>query len=127
MSTTTATATLDRYYVGVQVPCTNCGHGKYELATAYSRYCRRVLGLPHTYFCDNCEHGIDFEAYRAIHVNMAWCETKEMADPEPEPYGQCLSCGAIEARLNKVIGFKDFSNIGESAEYPIGNGCEFCD
>lgn len=41
-------------------------------------------------------------------------------------YGLCLHCGAIEVRLDSVTGHRDFSRIGESATYPVGNGCEVC-
>lgn len=47
-------------------------------------------------------------------------ETKEAI------YGLCLNCGAIEAKLDKPTGTRDFSKIGESANYPTGYGCEFC-
>ncbi len=42
-------------------------------------------------------------------------------------YGRCLSCGAVETRLNASVGTTDYSSIGESAAYPIGYGCELCD
>jgi hypothetical protein len=41
-------------------------------------------------------------------------------------YGMCLACRSIEVELYDVIGTRDFSNIGESAEYPVGYGCEVC-
>lgn len=41
-------------------------------------------------------------------------------------YGMCISCRSIEVRLDEVIGTRDFSHIGESAEYPVGVGCEVC-
>ena len=41
-------------------------------------------------------------------------------------YGMCLSCRSIEVALNKAIGTRDFSGIGESDRYPTGYGCEVC-
>jgi hypothetical protein len=41
-------------------------------------------------------------------------------------YGMCTACKAIEVRLNEATGTRDFSHIGESAEYPTGYGCELC-
>ena len=41
-------------------------------------------------------------------------------------HGMCLACRSIEVELNEATGTRDFSNIGESAEYPIGYGCEVC-
>ncbi len=45
---------------------------------------------------------------------------------EESVYGKCLSCGAIEAKLNKQTTTLDYSSIGESSQYPAGYGCEFC-
>lgn len=50
-------------------------------------------------------------------------------DPKPPvtpTYGLCLGCGGREVRLNRVVGFKDYSGIGESNRYPVGDGCELC-
>lgn len=41
-------------------------------------------------------------------------------------YGMCTACGAIEAELNEATSTRDFSAIGEAADYPTGYGCEFC-
>ena len=41
-------------------------------------------------------------------------------------YGMCTACGAIEVALLAASGARDYSAIGESAEYPIGYGCEMC-
>jgi hypothetical protein len=41
-------------------------------------------------------------------------------------YGMCAACGAIEVALVAVTGTKDFSAIGERADYPTGYGCELC-
>ncbi len=41
-------------------------------------------------------------------------------------YGLCTACRSIEVRLNKATGTRDFSSIGEHAEYPTGFGCELC-
>lgn len=41
-------------------------------------------------------------------------------------YGMCLSCRSVEVEIYEVIGTRDFSNIGEHPEYPIGYGCEVC-
>lgn len=45
---------------------------------------------------------------------------------EDRAYGMCLACRSIEVELFKVIGTRDFSNIGESDKYPVGYGCEVC-
>jgi hypothetical protein len=45
---------------------------------------------------------------------------------KPPVYGMCTACGAIEVALNAATGTRDFSSIGESAEYPTGHGCEVC-
>lgn len=53
-----------------------------------------------------------------------------LAGGEPEQpaiYGKCTACGAIETKLNQKTHTIDYSNIGESAEYPAGFGCELCD
>jgi hypothetical protein len=50
-----------------------------------------------------------------------------MSEQRTPVYGMCLSCRSIEVELNSVVGIRDFSNIGESAEYPVGYGCEVCD
>lgn len=42
-------------------------------------------------------------------------------------YGMCIHCGAVEVKLNQLLGYKDLSDIGESNRYPYGNGCEVCD
>jgi len=41
-------------------------------------------------------------------------------------YGYCTACGAVEVELDEVTGHRDFSNIGEAADYPTGYGCEVC-
>lgn len=41
-------------------------------------------------------------------------------------YGQCTGCGALEVLLRNPTGTRDLSSFGESAEYPIGYGCEVC-
>lgn len=41
-------------------------------------------------------------------------------------YGMCLHCGSVEVELNNQTGTKDLSDIGESASYPVGYGCEVC-
>ena len=41
-------------------------------------------------------------------------------------YGMCLACRSVEVALNRVIGTRDFSDIGESDVYPVGYGCEVC-
>lgn len=41
-------------------------------------------------------------------------------------YGTCTACGAVEVALVRVTGVRDLSGIGESAEYPVGAGCEVC-
>jgi hypothetical protein len=43
-----------------------------------------------------------------------------------EVAGLCLDCRSIEVVLVTVYGTRDFSDIGESAEYPVGYGCEVC-
>ena len=53
------------------------------------------------------------------HPSIGWAE-------EPEPYGLCAACGAIEVRLLRVAGFRDLSHRGESDRYPVGYGCEVC-
>lgn len=47
-------------------------------------------------------------------------------DETPTTYGMCLACRSIEVALVKVIGTRDFSDIGESDTYPTGYGCEVC-
>ena len=48
-------------------------------------------------------------------------------DAPPEPvYGYCTACGSVEVKLDKATGTRDFSNIGEAADYPTGYGCEVC-
>lgn len=42
-------------------------------------------------------------------------------------YGQCTNCGSVEVELVKQDGVQDLSSIGESPEYPFGDGCEVCD
>lgn len=45
----------------------------------------------------------------------------------PEPvYGYCTACRSIEVALNRVDGTRNFSGIGEAADYPAGYGCEVC-
>lgn len=41
-------------------------------------------------------------------------------------WGRCTACGAIEVELKSFTGTVDYSAIGESAQYPIGYGCELC-
>lgn len=41
-------------------------------------------------------------------------------------YGLCTACRSVEVRLNNATGTRDLSNIGESASYPTGYGCEVC-
>lgn len=41
-------------------------------------------------------------------------------------YGMCTACGCVEVALVRVTGSQDLSAIGESAEYPVGYGCEVC-
>jgi hypothetical protein len=45
---------------------------------------------------------------------------------DDDSYGMCGCCGAFEVRLMKVTGTRDLSDIGESASYPTGYGCEVC-
>lgn len=40
--------------------------------------------------------------------------------------GFCTACGSIEVVLVEVTGTRDFSPIGEAADYPTGYGCEVC-
>lgn len=61
-------------------------------------------------------------------VTKTWHEPLLTAtEPEVPQYGMCLCCGAIEVRLNVVVGHRDLSRIGESDRYPVGSGCELCD
>lgn len=46
--------------------------------------------------------------------------------PPEQTYGKCGLCGCVEVALNKVAGFVDLSDIGESSRYPLGYGCELC-
>lgn len=41
-------------------------------------------------------------------------------------YGYCRVCGSVEVKLDKADGVRDFSGIGESANYPTSHGCELC-
>ena len=41
-------------------------------------------------------------------------------------FGMCTHCGAIEVALIEATGTRDFSSIGEAANYPTGYGCEAC-
>lgn len=41
-------------------------------------------------------------------------------------YGMCLGCRSVEVALIEATGTRDLSGIGESAEYPVGYGCEVC-
>lgn len=41
-------------------------------------------------------------------------------------YGMCIACGSVEVALVKATGTRDLSDIGESATYPTGYGCEVC-
>lgn len=41
-------------------------------------------------------------------------------------YGLCGCCGAVEVALDKATGTRDLSDVGESATYPTGYGCELC-
>jgi hypothetical protein len=44
-----------------------------------------------------------------------------------EVHGMCTACGSVEVALNHHTGAtRDLSDRGESAEYPIGYGCEVC-
>lgn len=40
--------------------------------------------------------------------------------------GMCTACGSIEVELIRPTGTRDLSDIGESAAYPVGYGCEVC-
>jgi hypothetical protein len=48
-------------------------------------------------------------------------------DKKKDVYGKCLACGSVEVKLNNLVGTIDLSDIGESANYPTGYGCEVCD
>lgn len=41
-------------------------------------------------------------------------------------YGMCTACGSVEVELRHATGTRDLSDIGESAAYPTGYGCEVC-
>jgi hypothetical protein len=41
-------------------------------------------------------------------------------------YGRCTACGGIDVELVRPTGVRDLSDIGESAVYPTGYGCELC-
>lgn len=43
-----------------------------------------------------------------------------------ETYGMCTACGSVEVQLVTVTGARDLSDVGESASYPTGYGCEVC-
>ncbi len=60
------------------------------------------------------------------HTGTEWLRAQRGLDESPITYGMCLSCRSIEVALNKVIGTRDFSDIGESPVYPVGYGCEVC-
>ena len=45
---------------------------------------------------------------------------------EVRVYGMCAACGSVEVALDSPTGTRDFSMIGEPAEYPVGYGCEVC-
>ena len=64
-------------------------------------------------------------AYRKGNLHFHEADEIEPAAP-PKVSGLCTACGALETYLNKQTGTRDFSNIGESAEYPTGHGCELC-
>jgi hypothetical protein len=53
------------------------------------------------------------------------CDFEDAQEAE-QVYGMCLSCRSIEVALDKVIGTRDFSDIGEASNYPVGYGCEVC-
>lgn len=50
-----------------------------------------------------------------------------MTEQSQPTWGLCTRCGGLEVALTKATGIRDFSRIGESAEYPTGYGCELCD
>lgn len=52
---------------------------------------------------------------------------EDLSEDVDRVYGMCTHCGAVEVRLILPIsGYRDFSDIGESANYPTGYGCEVC-
>lgn len=53
-------------------------------------------------------------------------DTQRGLEESPITYGMCLACRSVEVALNQVTGTRDFSDIGESAVYPVGYGCEVC-
>ena len=57
------------------------------------------------------------------HTGTRWLRAQRGLDEAPITYGMCLSCRSIVVALVKVIGTRDFSDIGES---PVGYGCEVC-
>lgn len=48
-----------------------------------------------------------------------------MSDPGTT-IGACTACGSVEVVLDEATGTRDLSDIGESAAYPTGHGCELC-
>ena len=66
------------------------------------------------------------QAAEKADTGPAWLRAQRGVDESPITYGMCLSCRSIEVALDKVIGTRDFSDIGESAVYPVGYGCEVC-
>lgn len=67
------------------------------------------------------------------HCGMANCSDAgrssaegRVLDEKTRISGMCTKCGAIETYLTAVTGTRDFSAIGEAADYPTGYGCELC-
>jgi hypothetical protein len=65
--------------------------------------------------------------HRQTVLVMAWAADNARFIGRTAPtYGLCLTCGALEVRLDAVTGHRDYSSIGEPSRYPTGHGCELC-
>jgi hypothetical protein len=53
-------------------------------------------------------------------------EGEGRGEAQVETYGMCTACGFVEVALNRVTGTRNLADIGESAAYPTGYGCEVC-
>lgn len=83
--------------------------------------CRDTDGEPLMFsVCASCDYGIN------EHTEGLCTCPKSDADADLMIGGMCTACGSVEVILHEVTGMRDLSDIGESAEYPTGEGCEVC-
>jgi NTP pyrophosphatase (non-canonical NTP hydrolase) len=71
------------------------------------------------------EHLSDHHGLALEHLEQKILRVAGRAGVTPRR-GWCMICGRVDVALDQITGYRDRSDKGESARYPVGYGCEVC-